>query len=85
MSVPLRLTIRPAQAADAGQLVRFIKELAIAEAFPYPVAVTESDLLENLFVPHPAAEALLGFVAESPACFAVFYETFSTTLGPPPG
>lgn len=75
------LAIRQAQASDVELLICFIRELAVAEDFPYPVTVTKDDLLENLFGSHPAAEALIGFSFESPACFAVFYETFSTTTG----
>ncbi len=75
------LAIRQAQASDAELLICFIRELALAEDLPYPVTVTEDDLLENLFGSRPVAEALIGFSSESPACFAVFYETFSTTTG----
>ncbi len=81
MPLPRSLAIRQAQASDAELLVRFIRELALAEAFPYPVTVTEDDLLENLFGSRPAAEALIGFSSATPSCFAVFYETFSTTTG----
>ncbi len=81
MPLPRPLAIRQAQASDAELLICFIRELAVAEDFPYPVTVTEDDLMESLFGSRPAAEALIGFSAESPVCFAVFYETFSTTTG----
>ena len=81
-SVPANdLDLRPAAAPDAALVLQLIKELALAEAFPFPVTVTLDDLLENLFGPRPAAEVLLGFVAGQPACFAVFFETFSTATG----
>ena len=76
-----QLRLRPAEPSDAELLLHFIRELARIEAFPFPVTVTAQDLLDNLFGPRPAGEALLGFVEDEPACFAVFYETFSTTTG----
>lgn len=45
MSLRQPLEIRQATSADAGLVVQFIQELAIVEDFPYPVTVTEADLL----------------------------------------
>ena len=81
MPVPSNLAIRSAQPSDVPLLVQLIRELAQAEAFPYPVTVAEDDLRESLFGSRPAAEALLGFVSDEAVCFAVFYETFATTTG----
>ncbi len=81
MPLPSNLAIRPAEPSDVPLLVQFIRELAEAERFPYPVTVSEADLRESLFGPRPAAEARLGFADGQAAAFAVFYETFSTTTG----
>ncbi len=56
--------------------LNFIRELAEAEEFPFPV--TENDLRENLSGRNPAAEAALGVAGDKLAGFAVFYETFAT-------
>jgi ribosomal protein S18 acetylase RimI-like enzyme len=81
MADPGDLILRPAEAGDAEQVLDFIRELAQAEAFPFPLTVTAEDLRANLFGARPAAEVLLGFIGGEPACFAVFYETFSTATG----
>lgn len=75
------LAVRSARPSDVPLLIQLIRELAQAEAFPYPVTVTGDDLRESLFGSRPAAEALLGFVSDAPVCLAVFYETFATTTG----
>jgi GNAT superfamily N-acetyltransferase len=75
------LVLRSAVAADTALLLEFIRELAEAEQLPFPVTATTEDLLDSLFGARPVAEALLGFVANEPVCFAVFFETFSTTTG----
>lgn len=81
MSAASELAIRSARPSDVPLLVQLIGELAESEKFPYPVTVTEDDLRESLFGSRVAAEVLLGFVSDVPVCFAVFYETFSTTTG----
>lgn len=75
------LAIRAAEPRDVALLLNLIRELAAAEAFPFPVTVTELDLRESLFGARPAAEAVLAFIGDAPVGFAVFYETFATTTG----
>ena len=75
------LMLRAAEKDDTQLLLSLIRELAEAEAFPFPVTVTEGDLRQSLFGANPAAEAVLGFVSDQPVGFAVFYETFATTTG----
>ena len=73
--------IRPAEEPEAPLLLGLIQELAEAEAFPFPITVTEKDLCSSLFCPQPAAETALGFEDDKLVGFAVFYETFATTTG----
>lgn len=73
--------IRIATTADVPVLLSFIKALAEEERHPSPVLATEDSLREALFAIPPAAEALLGFSADEPVAFAVFFSTFSTVTG----
>jgi GNAT superfamily N-acetyltransferase len=75
--------IRPATVDDVEVLHRFIVELAEAEDFPDPVSAHPRDLTVALFGPHPFAEAIVAVVDEAPMGFALFYPTYSTTLGRP--
>lgn len=75
------LHFKPAEARDTPLLLGLIRELTEAEEFPFPVTVTESDLRDSLFGPHPAAEALLCLSEGKVVGYAVFYETFATTTG----
>jgi GNAT superfamily N-acetyltransferase len=75
------LLLRVADAQDVPLLLSLIRELAVAEEFPFPVTVTEGDLRDSLFGAAPAAEAVLCFAGDRAAGFAVFYETFATTTG----
>ncbi len=73
--------VKPAEAKDVPLLLMLIRELAEAEAFPFPVTVTEHKLRESLFGMRPAAEAVLGFADNQLVGFCVFYESFATTTG----
>lgn len=73
--------IRAAQPGDVPLLLRFIQQLAEAEGFPGPVAVTEADLLRRLFGAEQLAEAVIVEYEQRPVGFAVFYLTFATTTG----
>jgi hypothetical protein len=75
------LLLRVADAQDVPLLLSLIRELAVAEEFPFPVTVTEEDLRDSLFGANPAAEAVLGFAGDRAAGFTVFYETFATKTG----
>jgi len=75
------LRIRPATASDLPLLLALIKELAAFEQAGDRVLATESLLEESMFGVVKRAEAALGFLADEPAAFAVFYPTFSTYLG----
>jgi GNAT superfamily N-acetyltransferase len=76
-----RLSIVKASPDDVPLLLDFIRELAEAEEFPDELTVTAEDLHESLFGSNPAAEAVIGYLNESPVSFAVFYHTFATSTG----
>ena len=75
------LEILPAKIEDSELLLKFIKELAVFEKFPYEISVTKADIENNLFKLNPDAEAIICYVNKKACGFAVFYYTFSTTTG----
>lgn len=77
------LKIQPATSSDVPLLLSLIKELAEVEKLPYEVTVTAEDLRKNLFGKHKSAEALLVYMADKVAGYAVFYQTFATATGRP--
>lgn len=77
------IIIRFAEPADAGLLLRFIRELAIYEKSPVEVVASEEDLRRYGFSPESQFEALLAFVDGEPVGFALFHSRFSTWLGRP--
>jgi GNAT superfamily N-acetyltransferase len=81
VSAPLR--IRPAEPGDVAVLHRFVVELAEAEQFPGEVTAGPEDLARALFGPDAAAEAVLASLDGQPVGFALYYPTYSTTLGRP--
>ncbi len=74
------LAIRHATPADVPQIHAFIWELAEYEKLTHEVTGTVEMLHDSLFGKHPAAEALMGFVNDEPAGFALFFPSFSTFL-----
>jgi GNAT superfamily N-acetyltransferase len=77
------VTLRPASGADAGTIIGFIRELAAYEQLEQQVIATETDIAQQLFGPHPAAEVVLAEVAGRAVGFALFFQNFSTFLGRP--
>jgi GNAT superfamily N-acetyltransferase len=75
--------IRFATPDDVGLLLQLIRELAAYERAPQAVVATENDLLRHGFGPEPRFEALVVFVDEKPAGFALFFPDFSTWRGRP--
>lgn len=80
---PLPLTIRAAGRADVPLILSLIRELAEYEHLSNACVVSESLLADHLFGAHPAAEVVLGFLADQPAAYALFFTSFSTFLGRP--
>ena len=77
------ICIRPAARQDVPIVLSFIRELAEYEKALPKVKATEDRLAESLFGDPRRAEAILGYLGEEAAAFAVFYHSFSTYLGSP--
>jgi GNAT superfamily N-acetyltransferase len=77
------IRIRFATAEDVDLLLQFIRELAAYERAPDAVIATADDLRRYGFGPERRFEALLAFVDDEAAGFALFYPDFSTWLGRP--
>lgn len=77
------LEIRPATQEDVPLLLRFIKDLAEYEHLSHEVSATEETLRESLFGGRRVAEALLAYLGNEPAGFALYFHNFSTFLGLP--
>ena len=77
------IVLRFATAEDAGTLLALVRELAAFERAPDAVLATEADFRRHGFGPEPYFEALLAFVGDRPAGFALFFPNFSTWLGKP--
>lgn len=79
----MTFAIRPAERADAPEVLRLIGELARYEKLEHMAAGTESQLAAALFGPRPAAEALVAERGGRAVGFALFFTTFSTFLCKP--
>jgi GNAT superfamily N-acetyltransferase len=77
------IRIRFATADDVGVLLQFIRELAAYERMPDAVSASEDDLLRYGFGPEQRFEAIIAFVEDRPAGFALFFADFSTWRGRP--
>lgn len=75
------LRVVPATERDVPIIRRFILELAEYERLS--AEISEADLRQHLFGARPAAEAVIGYVDEEPAGFALFFQNFSTFAGTP--
>jgi len=75
------LQIRKATEADVPLIHWFIQQLADYERLLHEAVMTEETLRESLFGSHPSAEVLLGYYADKPVGFAVFFHNFSTFIG----
>lgn len=77
------IAIRPAIAADAGQILEFIRELAEYEQLSHEVVADEAGLVAQLFGERAYAEVLIADVDGAPAGFALYFHNFSTFLSKP--
>jgi GNAT superfamily N-acetyltransferase len=75
--------IRSATEDDVQLILTLIKELAEYERLSHEVVATEEMLRDSLFGERRVAEALLGYLGDDPAGFALFFHNFSTFLGRP--
>jgi GNAT superfamily N-acetyltransferase len=79
----MAITIRPATAADVGEILRFIKALALYERGLDQVTATEEGLLRDGFGPQPFFECLIAELDGRPAGFALYFYNYSTWKGQP--
>jgi GNAT superfamily N-acetyltransferase len=77
------LRIQPATVRDVPLLLQFIKHLAEYEQLADACVATEDDLRTHLFGPNAVAHAILAFVGDEPAGFALYFFNFSTFLARP--
>ena len=71
--------IRPAVAADAAVILRFIRELADYEKALHEVAATEESVVASLFGEGSVSRAAICETEDgAPAGFAVWFKTYST-------
>ena len=75
--------IRPAQPADAGELMRLIRALADYEKLPEMCVGTPEMLREALFGARRSCEALIAERGRRSVGFALYFSTFSTFLCKP--
>jgi len=76
--------IRTASAADAAQILAFIRALAIYErAAEGAVTATEDGLLRDGFGPNPFYQCLIAEHEGRPAGFALYFFNYSTWVGRP--
>ena len=77
------ITVRKAEAADAGLLVGLILGLAEFEKLPPPDEAAQRRLVNDAFGPHPRFEVFLAELDGRVAGYAFTFETYSTFLALP--
>lgn len=75
------IEIRPANAEDAAQILRFITDLAIYENAGNEVVATESDIKNTLFGEGSTTRAVICEIDRQAVGFAVYFSNYSTWLG----
>lgn len=76
-------SIRPATRNDVGEILNFIRALALYEREPHAVVATEEDLLRDGFGETPYYHCLIAEHDGAPAGFAFYFFDYSTWLGRP--
>ena len=79
----MSMVIRRATAADAKQIIAFIRALAEFERAPDAVTATEDGLLRDGFGPNPYFYCLIAEHDGRPAGFAFYFFNYSTWMGRP--
>ena len=77
------ITIRPAEPADAGTIVRLIRALGKYEHLVDLVRITEADVLRDGFGERPCFECLLAEADGEALGFAIHRPSYSTFEGRP--
>lgn len=75
------LSIRKATVDDSGQILQFIRELAIYEKAEHEVVATEATIAESIFGPESTVHAVICEKDGKPIGFAVYFYNYSTWLG----
>jgi len=79
----METVIRRATAADAAQILEFIRALAAFERAPDAVTATEEGLVRDGFGPNPYFHCLIAEHNGRPAGFAFYLFNYSTWVGRP--
>jgi GNAT superfamily N-acetyltransferase len=77
------LRISPATENDVPLIFAFVRKLAEFERSLHKVTATEADIRRGLFGERPAAEAVIAYVDDMAAGFALFFTIYSTFSGRP--
>jgi GNAT superfamily N-acetyltransferase len=77
------LTLRPAVASDAAQILQYVRDLAEFEHEPDAVVATEADIARYAFSEHPLISVTMAEWKGQPAGFALWFLNFSTWEGRP--
>ena len=75
------IKIRTANISDSPLILGFVRELAVYEKAGDEVRATEADIRQSLFGRDPTAHALICYIDDQPAGFAVYFFNYSTWLG----
>ena len=75
------LRIIAATEHDTSLILEFIRELAAYEKNLDRVKATEESIRETIFGVDPVASVIFAFEGDSPVGFAVYYFTYSTSVG----
>jgi GNAT superfamily N-acetyltransferase len=75
------LEIREATVADAGLILRFIRDLAAYERLLHEVEATEGDVVRDLFGPRPKVFCDIAEQDGEPVGFALWFYNYSTFRG----
>ena len=77
----MTLSIRPAVAADAPLIVKFIMDLAVYEKLAHEAKASEADIARDLFGAAPKAFCDIAEWDGAPIGFALWFYTYSTFEG----
>jgi GNAT superfamily N-acetyltransferase len=83
MSARPPLRIQEATPKDVHLILNFIRQLAEYERELSRVTATEEVLRTTLFGPTPYAEAVIAYVGDEPAAFAIYFFSYSSFTGLP--
>ncbi len=77
----MTVSIRPAAAADAALIVKFVADLAAYEQLSHEAIATAADIGRDLFCAEPRVFCEIAEFEGAPAGFALWFYTYSTFHG----